>query len=315
MDISRFMDAVCEEVTNLLLDGVRRSASLCASLCAERIVSARREMQRRWAEERRELERLYELQGGTVVRMEQGYGASLAGGLLMRSASTPTSAPRHVGPVAAPPESSPPRGTQPYSHGQSGPFFAPPVPKSSAMQGGSPVTVVGRPSPGASAGASPASPRRGGERPPAGARVSDHRQGSPSRSPGSEMYDTVFMDAHGAVQDLEEQTHQAAHAMDLLDEALNDARRLASTGGVGSPTSMAGAGAAAHGLQAASAGGFTLPLAQRRGSVGQAAGAPQRVVARPHGGEVAGAAGGNSGGHSGRGTHAAPRSASRPGAA
>ncbi|CAE8668496.1 unnamed protein product, partial [Polarella glacialis] len=42
---------------------VQKTASFCASLCAERIVAARREMQRRWAEERRELEKLYGIPG------------------------------------------------------------------------------------------------------------------------------------------------------------------------------------------------------------------------------------------------------------
>ncbi|CAE7025018.1 unnamed protein product [Symbiodinium natans] len=55
------MDAVRQEVMQLMQEGVQKTASYCASLCAERIVTARREMQRRWAEERRELERLYGL--------------------------------------------------------------------------------------------------------------------------------------------------------------------------------------------------------------------------------------------------------------
>eukprot|EP00439_Symbiodinium_sp_Y106_P013288 s2147_g1.t3 len=61
LDVSCLMDAVRQEVTQLMQEGVQKTASYCASLCAERIVTARREMQRRWAEERRELERLYGL--------------------------------------------------------------------------------------------------------------------------------------------------------------------------------------------------------------------------------------------------------------
>lgn len=53
------MEAVREEVTQLMLEGVQKTASYCASVCAERIVAARRDMQRRFAEERREMERLY----------------------------------------------------------------------------------------------------------------------------------------------------------------------------------------------------------------------------------------------------------------
>ena len=57
------MDSVREEILQLMQEGVQKTASYCASVCAERVVSARREMQRRWAEERRELERIYGLAG------------------------------------------------------------------------------------------------------------------------------------------------------------------------------------------------------------------------------------------------------------
>lgn len=63
LDVSRLMDNVREEVMALMQDSMQKAASFCASLCAERIVAARRELQRRWAEERRELERLYSIQG------------------------------------------------------------------------------------------------------------------------------------------------------------------------------------------------------------------------------------------------------------
>lgn len=66
LDVRGLMDSVREEVTQLMLEGVQKTASFCASLCAERIVAARREMQRRWREERRELERLYGLQTATA---------------------------------------------------------------------------------------------------------------------------------------------------------------------------------------------------------------------------------------------------------
>ena len=59
LDVSRLMDSVREEIMQLMQEGVQKTASYCASVCAERVVSARREMQRRWAEERRELERIY----------------------------------------------------------------------------------------------------------------------------------------------------------------------------------------------------------------------------------------------------------------
>eukprot|EP00929_Paragymnodinium_shiwhaense_P054336 TRINITY_DN2722_c0_g2_i1.p1 TRINITY_DN2722_c0_g2~~TRINITY_DN2722_c0_g2_i1.p1 ORF type:complete len:560 (-),score=101.10 TRINITY_DN2722_c0_g2_i1:219-1898(-) len=59
IDVSKLMDTVREEILALMLDGAQKSASFCASLCAEKIVAARREMQRQRMEERRELERLY----------------------------------------------------------------------------------------------------------------------------------------------------------------------------------------------------------------------------------------------------------------
>merc|ERR1740121_790241 len=56
-------------------------------------------------------------------------------------------------------------------------------------------------------------------------------QPSPSQqvvSPVSTTFDNVFIDAHGAVQDLEEHTTQAARAMDLLCDALGESRKAAS---------------------------------------------------------------------------------------
>merc|ERR1740121_1596977 len=48
-------------------------------------------------------------------------------------------------------------------------------------------------------------------------------------SPVSTTFDNVFIDAHGAVQDLEEHTTQAARAMDLLCDALGESRISRST--------------------------------------------------------------------------------------
>lgn len=59
MDVSRLMDEIAEEVKVMMMESVHKTASYCASLCAERMVAARRDMQQRWAAERRELQRLY----------------------------------------------------------------------------------------------------------------------------------------------------------------------------------------------------------------------------------------------------------------
>lgn len=47
IDMNRLMEAVREEVTALMLEGVHKTASLCASTCAQHVVAARREMHQR----------------------------------------------------------------------------------------------------------------------------------------------------------------------------------------------------------------------------------------------------------------------------
>lgn len=74
------MDSVREEVMALMLDGMQKTASFCASLCAERVVAARRELQRRWADERRELER--SLYGGGGGDFGTSMATPVATGLL-----------------------------------------------------------------------------------------------------------------------------------------------------------------------------------------------------------------------------------------
>merc|ERR1712192_302300 len=94
-------------VLQLMMDGVQKSASFCASLCAEKIVAARREMQRYRMEERRELEKIY---GIPIVR---GRSASPSRGFVPINAqpnslysppmrmrqSTPALPPQHRTPV------------------------------------------------------------------------------------------------------------------------------------------------------------------------------------------------------------------------
>jgi len=47
IDMNQLMEAVREEVTALMLDGVHKTASLCASTCAQHVVAARRQMHQR----------------------------------------------------------------------------------------------------------------------------------------------------------------------------------------------------------------------------------------------------------------------------
>ncbi|CAK0858940.1 unnamed protein product, partial [Prorocentrum cordatum] len=61
LDTNRFMEELRQEVLALMTESIKRSASFCASLCAERVVAARRELQLRMAEERQELELRYSL--------------------------------------------------------------------------------------------------------------------------------------------------------------------------------------------------------------------------------------------------------------
>lgn len=57
VDVNKLMDSVREEVIALMQDGVQKTASFCASLCAERIVAARREMRKELVQERQHLQR------------------------------------------------------------------------------------------------------------------------------------------------------------------------------------------------------------------------------------------------------------------
>lgn len=61
LDVSRLMEVVRQEVTALMLDGIQKTASFCASQCAKHVVAARREMHQRLTEQKYELDRL---QGG-----------------------------------------------------------------------------------------------------------------------------------------------------------------------------------------------------------------------------------------------------------
>jgi len=153
-------------------EGVQKTASYCASLCAERIVAARREMQRRWAEERRELERIY--------------GIPPSGHAMAAASSTSTSPSR-----LAMPSSGPSSWMPPASRGSA--EIRPASERCRAMQV-SPTQTNQSPAP------------------------------VEGKQPVHEAsYDSTFIDAYDAVQSLEERNHQAARAMELLDEALQAA--------------------------------------------------------------------------------------------
>jgi len=175
----------------LMQDGVQKTASFCASLCAERVVAARREMQQRWAEERSELERAY---GVPSKPCSAGTpGAPRAAGVPNGGASTEI-------PLTAP-QSWPDLFAQTRGFGE------------------------GRPASGSlrTAGCSAQSSAvhlQG---------VFDVVSNSASKaymdplSSEAVAYDSTFIDAYDAVQTLEERTNMASRAMDLLDEALQAA--------------------------------------------------------------------------------------------
>lgn len=83
VDVGRLMETVREEVTALMLDGVQKTASFCASQCAKHVVAARREMHQRLVEQKTEYERLHgvHFRGGMSPAMSTGvptYAASPA---------------------------------------------------------------------------------------------------------------------------------------------------------------------------------------------------------------------------------------------
>mmetsp|Transcript_84494 Transcript_84494/g.242605 ORF Transcript_84494/g.242605 Transcript_84494/m.242605 type:complete len:405 (-) Transcript_84494:139-1353(-) len=246
LDVSRLMDGVREEVMALMLEGVQKSASFCASLCAERIVAARREMQRKLAEERRELERFYgpsgNLNGSFPVPSsphERFYGSS-------PSPSPPGNAPSMLPPTRTVPivcRPDVPQHSPSYSS-KAQPTLLPNRPVAVVERPDLPQHMpsvsskVPRPGPGlgsvhghgnSRAAPLPATSRACSVGPTAEALQAWHPHsngpvGLDNYGTASlDSYDATFIDAYGAVQSLEEQTNMAARAMDLLDEALQAA--------------------------------------------------------------------------------------------
>jgi len=172
-------------------DGVQKTASFCASLCAERVVAARREMQQRWAEERLELEKAYGIpakpsSAAGVPGAHRTVGVQPGGA----SADMPLTAPQSWPDLFA------------QTRG-----FAEVRPASGALR-----TI------GGSAHSSAVH-----------LQVFDIVSNGASKpfmdplSSDAVAYDSTFIDAYDAVQTLEERTNMASRAMDLLDEALQAA--------------------------------------------------------------------------------------------
>jgi len=252
LDVSRLMDGVREEVLALMLEGVQKSASFCASLCAERIVAARREMQRKLAEERRELERFYGPSGNLhgsfpVPSSPQGrfYGSS-------PSPSPPGNAPSMLPPTRTVPVVCRPDVPQysPSYSSKAQPTLLPNRPVAVVERPDLPQHVpsvsskVPRPGPGLGSvhghGNSRAAPLPATSRACSVGPTVEALQAWHPHSNGSagldnygtaslDSYDATFIDAYGAVQSLEEQTNMAARAMDLLDEALQSAVQATSS--------------------------------------------------------------------------------------
>lgn len=245
LDVSRLMDGVREEVTALMQDGVQKTASFCASLCAERVVAARREMQRRWAEERRELERLY----GVPERP----GTSSASAFPASPAARSGYPPRHRDGASEQqvrtPRSEPPEsvsdGQFPPPHmltkgDSSETLFVSGLLRAAHQQSGGSLVAAART-------AGPVNPRLQAaifdesflqmSAPTHGAsRVAFHMDPSSS---DAIAYDATFIDAYDAVQTLEERTNMASRAMDLLDEALQAAAGATATTSVSASPSGA----------------------------------------------------------------------------
>jgi len=232
LDVGRLMDSVRAEVTALMQEGVQKTASYCASLCAERIVAARREMQQRYAEERRELEKFYGVRVGrssAVGALQAPNGAPCPGSgstyrAPQRSPMLSLTAPSKSVPASPCPQSA--------SLGMMPRAPAAPLPPQSGRCNG-----VHRPASNAGAslrsGPSATGVCKGGgsiQEASPGAIGPAAIGGVPSSPcPTHEAYDTAYIDTHDAVQTLEERTNMASRVMDLLEEALQAASTTAGT--------------------------------------------------------------------------------------
>jgi len=215
------MDTVREEVMALMQEGMQKTASFCASLCAERIVAARRDMQRRFEEERRELERLV----GTADKQNAApTSPTVPVGFPTHSPPKPDAhasalPPTRTLPLVYQPDASPGSvktiRTGPAAGSWTGPSMGPLMALTACAQ--TPLPAEPRAAGSTVAGAAPLSG------------VSFGGASNVNGTVGVESYDASFIDAYDAVQTLEERTSMAARAMDLLDEALQAAAEATSS--------------------------------------------------------------------------------------
>lgn len=210
-DVGRLMDEIADEVKALMMDSVQKAASYCASLCAERVVAARREVQQRWVEERRELKRLNSPLVPPGPSTPRGLSPSPSlPSILNMGVALQTS------PVA---QKLPSRPTS--DHGGTPDSSKASIPSMSATKDStprakeSPKTPISWASPGSGTFVPP--PLAPPPLPPRSPRA------KPSSRPGGAQEEEAaleFIDTYDAVQTLEESTIMAARAMDLLDQAL-----------------------------------------------------------------------------------------------
>jgi len=227
LDVGRLMDSVRAEVTALMQEGVQKTASYCASLCAERIVAARREMQQRYAEERRELEKFYGVRVGRssavgALQVPKDFGAPCPGSgstyrAPQRSPMLTLTAPSKSVPNSPCPRA--PVAPLPPQTGRCNGVHRPASNAGASLRSGPSATGLCK---GSIQGASPGAK---GQVPAAIAGVPVPS----SPCPTHEAYDTAYIDTHDAVQTLEERTNMASRVMDLLEEALQAASTTAGT--------------------------------------------------------------------------------------
>lgn len=207
IDMNQLMEAVREEVTALMLDGVHKTASLCASTCAQHVVAARRQMH----------QRLKGRNGGTTPN----------------SMPTPTNSTGFLGltprqhlralPRVAAVEA---RGAPATASNMPRPIpIYTPVPGCSLDQAAADDDQNDVPGAFVFAGS------RGATPPNLTPRMTPSTNGVfPDSLDSSMAYDTL-VDTRDAVQSLEDKTRMASRAMELIEEAIKVATDVADVAG------------------------------------------------------------------------------------
>lgn len=196
------MENLRNEILGLLLEGVQRSASYCASLCAERIIAARRQVLR----QRTDAENVFPQRQQTSRKASERKA---------KAGAAPKAPRAPLGRVVTP---SPPKraAARPKAASPAGEAEAPL--RSPRLPGGI-WTQTPR--------ISPRRPRSEQSRDSlleswiVSAEGSQDEFPAPPVSTPSPSYDAVFIDTYDAVSALEERTALAMEAMDRLDDVLN----------------------------------------------------------------------------------------------